>query len=217
MRYRLGVVTLTIVVTLLSGCFGGEITAVHVKSAGKYLNIATVDNASYDNQKIVEVSQMRCAGLLDFSAYQDEKKSKRGMVLMGAGGRFIKNIGNKNSLKIKADGKEFVYSTTQRVTEFYNYISAGVSVKNSRKNYLIPVADIREIAAADTIMVRILFLDNKFIDDTCSPESYEQRVKRQKDFGFGMTITRKAHEELKKYSALAGFRKFVELIDQEFN
>ena len=124
----------------------------------------------------------------------------------------ITNIGKGDSLLIKLDGKIYYYKSNVELSEHETiHLGSGVTMPFSYKTYIVPESVIREAAASNIFLVKMYFLNNTFIEAKCSSVTLQESQEKAKKHG--LSITQHDVDVGNKYTAINGFRYFVEMMD----
>ena len=196
---------------LLQGCVS---QANIEKSLSQMYNVSSSGTSQFDKSKHIRVTKMFCSNIVAFELYQDTPKHNNGIVLLNAGTKTITNIGTGKALHIKIDGKAYSFESKDILTEhdkqYYDY---GITSPFSHKSFVVPETIVREIASANEFLVKLNLLNHTYVEGKCSPATLAEYKEANKGSSWANDVTQDGIDSANKYSALNGFRKFVQMMD----
>jgi len=202
-------ITASLLLTVGAGC--AVLPDTETIMRGMY-NVASSGTSKFDGTKHIRVSNMNCTGTVMFALYQDTAKSKAGVVLLMAGTKSIDNIGSRESLSVKLDGKTYSFTSNDAVTEHESvHVGHGVTMPFSHKTYVVPEALVRQVAASQVFLARVRLLNNSYIEGKCSSLTLADAKEENKQLG--VELTQKQLDAGNKFAAVSGFREFVRMMD----
>ena len=194
---------------LLAGCVSTESIET---SMGNMYNVASSGASQFDDTKYIRLSNMVCSNTVMFELYQDTPKAKNGYVLLNAGSKSIDNIGNGESLHLKINDEKYSFKSNDVVTDHETIpVGYGVNMHFSHKSYLIPEAIIRDAAASNIFVAKVNLLNNTYIEGKCSSVTLEEARDNSKHLD--LKITQQGVDSSNKFTATAGFKQFVKMMD----
>jgi len=177
-------------------------------------NISSQGQSKFDNSKYIRVEKIFCSNRIVFELYQDSQKHKNGIVLLKAGINEVANIGDGNSLHIKANNNIYSFKSNNIMTEYDTHIYPyGVTQPFSHKSYIISEKLIREMAFSKLFLAKVNLLNNSYIEGTCSPLTLSEYKEEYKGQSYLSSITQADIDRANKYTAQIGFQKFIKLIE----
>jgi hypothetical protein len=206
---------LIIPIVLITGCVSLHKTA---KDMDAFYNVDTYGTSEFDGTKHIRMTHIRCEGIT-FRLYQDTSKAKRGVVLLKAGVLHTSNIADGESLQIKSDGKVYPLQTNDVITKFTSDTlgsgMATVELPISLKTYIVPQSTIEAIAKSNAFIARVHLLDKSYVEGNCSFRTLQEVKDELKKANLSSRgVDQKFVEISNQYTALAGFRKFVRMMDE---
>jgi hypothetical protein len=196
---------------LLQGCVS---QANIEKSLSQMYNVSSSGTSQFDKSKHIRVTKMFCSNIVAFELYQDTPKHNNGIVLLNAGTKTITNIGTGKALHIKIDGKAYSFESKDILTEhdkqYYDY---GITSPFSHKSFVVPETIVREIASSNEFLVKLNLLNHTYVEGKCSPVTLAEYKEANKGSSWANDVTQDGIDSANKYSALNGFRKFVQMMD----
>ena len=176
-------------------------------------NTVETGESQFDGTKYIRVSHMMCQSLVALELYQDSNQAEKGVVLVNAGTSSISNIDDGESLSFRVDDERFSFSSFDLTTDHERLpFSYGATISFSHKSYIVDESLIRSIASSDFVVARIRKLNNTYVEGICTPLSMKEYNSTQgKQFG---DVSQKNLDIGNKGSAIYGFKKFVQLMDQ---
>lgn len=203
------------VMLLVFGILQGCVSQVELeKSLGEIYNVSTSGESEFDKRKYIRVSKIFCSSVIAFELYQDTPKNNAGVVLLNAGTNTITNIGTGKALLIKIDGEIYSFESKDANTEYdKNYYDYGVTSPFSHKTFIVPESIVRKIASSNEFLVKINLLNNTFVEGKCSPVTLAEYKEANKSSSWADDVKQENIDSANKYTALNGFRKFVNMMD----
>ena len=176
-------------------------------------NTVDTGESQFDGTKYIRVSHMMCQNSVALELYQDSNQAEKGVVLVNAGTSSISNIDDGESLFLRVDEKRFSFSSFDLTTDHERLQFAyGATIPFSHKSYIVDESLIRSIASSDFVVARIRKLNNTYVEGICTPLSMKEYNSTQgKQFG---DVSQNNLDIGNKGSAIYGFKKFVQLMDQ---
>lgn len=206
---------LLVIVLFAIGAQGCAVFPDYDTSMKKIYNIPSSSSSQFDNTKNIRMSNMVCSNSeVMFELYQDTAKHKNEFVILNAGSKAIKNIGNGKALHIKLDGKLHSFESSDATTEYEKiHLDYGVTMHFSHKTFIVPTSFVREAALAKTFVVRLHLLNNTYIEGKCSPVTLQEYKEIQQKQSLSYAVTQEGVDNANKYTAQVGFREFVRMMD----
>lgn len=187
-------------VAALAGCAAMPDTE---QVATKTYNVQSEGRSELDGSRYIRVSNIVCGDRIVLSLYQEAESAATGHVLVAAGVNSIENIGGGEALKIRADGSRWSYSPVTHVTR-RGEIAFGdaTSVPISTKRFRVPESEIRRMAAAGELVVRVSLIGGIYAEGACH------------DKPATVSLTDRQRELADAISPMTGLQEFVRMMNE---
>jgi hypothetical protein len=172
-------------------------------------NVPSVTQSKLDDMTVVRMSHVVCPSYVMFELYQDSRSAAKHSVIVSAGLKYPTKIDSGNALHIQLDGKVSSFKTEDLVT---THDRLPIPIDSYRlfsyKKFSMPESYIRQIATAREVLVKVDLLEGGVAEGECTNIELQQHDNPDQD----------AEDNAFYRSAIGqnGFKKFVELIDTNF-